>query len=89
MAYAYANQVFSFLLGSRLVVILVGRMRLPVSKAIEAYVKLVRVIPTEPAKDEEEKKHNTEAFKSVFLEVLKEADCDQDTLMLDPQGTKV
>ena len=89
MAYSYANQVFYLLLGSRLVVILVGRMRLPVSKAIEAYVKLVRVIPTEPAKDEEEKKHNTKAFRSVFLEVLKDAGFGQDTPMVDTEGMKV
>jgi hypothetical protein len=63
-------------------------MRLPVSKAIEAYVRLVQVIPTKPAKDEEEKKRNTEAFKSVFREVLKGAGLDQDTPMLNTEGTE-
>jgi hypothetical protein len=89
MAYAYANQVSSFVFGSRLVVILVGRMRLPVSKAIQAYERLVRVIPTKPAKDEDEKEHNTKAFRSVFLEVLKDAGFGQDDPMVDTEGMKV
>jgi hypothetical protein len=70
-------------------VILIGRLRLSLSNAVEAYMKLVSVIPTEPAKDEEEKRHNTEAFQSVFLEVLNDAGFNEDAPMQDKEGTKV
>jgi hypothetical protein len=73
----------------RLVVILIGRLRLSPSRAIEAYIRLARVIPTQVAKSEEEKKSNTETFKTVFIEVLKEAGFDQNTPMLDEDGAKM
>jgi len=69
-------------------VILIGRLRLSPSKAIEAYEKLVPVIPTQAAKSEEERKTNTEAFKAVFIKVLEEAGFDQNTPMLDKDGPK-
>ena len=72
----------------RLVVILIGRLRLSPSKAIEAYEKLVPVIPTQAAKSDEERKTNTEAFKAVFIGVLEEAGFDQNTPMLDKDGPK-
>jgi hypothetical protein len=59
------------------------------SKAIEAYQKLVSVIPTQAATSEEEMKANTEAFKAVFIEVLEEAGFDQNAPMLDKEGAKV
>ena len=59
------------------------------SDAIEAYQKLVSVIPTQTAKTEEERKLNTEAFKAVFLQVLKEAGFDQNAPMLDKDGAKM
>jgi hypothetical protein len=71
------------------VVILIGRLRLSPSKAIEAYMKLVAVIPKEPAKDDDERKINTEEFKAVFLEVLEDAGFDQNTPMLDQDGAKM
>jgi hypothetical protein len=70
-------------------VILIGRLRMSTSKAIEAYQRLVSVIPTQAAKSEEEMKSNTEAFKAVFIEVLEEAGFDQNTAMLDKDGAKV
>ena len=73
----------------RLVVILIGRLRLSPSKAIEAYMKLVVVMPNEPAKDEDERKKNSEEFKAAFIEVLEDAGFDQDTPMLDEDGTKM
>ncbi len=73
----------------RLVVILIGRLRLSPSKAIEAYMKLETVIPKEPAKDDEERKKNTEKFKAAFVEVLEDAGFDQNTPMLDEDGTKM
>ena len=73
----------------RLVVILIGRLRMSTSKAIEAYQKLVSVIPTQAAKSEEERKINTEAFKAVLIEVLEEAGFDQNAPMLDKEGAKV
>ncbi len=73
----------------RLVVILIGRLRLSPSKAIEAYMKLVAVIPNEPAKDDEERKANTEKFKAVFMEVLGDAEFDENTPMLVEDGPKM
>ena len=72
-----------------LVVILIGRLRLSPSKAIEAYMKLVRVLPTKPTKDDDERKKNNEEFKAVFTEVLKEAGFEPNTPMLDDNGVKV
>ena len=72
-----------------LVVILIGRLRLSPSKAIEAYMKLVRALPTEPAKDDDERKKNTEAFKVAFTEVLEEAGFEPNAPMLDDHGVKV
>jgi hypothetical protein len=73
----------------RLVVILIGRLRLSPSKAIEAYEKLVPVIPTQAAKSEDERKRNTDAFKAVFVEVLESVGFDQNTPMLDKDGAKM
>jgi hypothetical protein len=65
----------------RIVVILIGRLRLPLSKAIEAYMKLAAVMPNAPAKDNEERKGNTEAFRMTFIDILKEAGLGPDTPM--------
>jgi len=70
-------------------VILIGRLRLSASRAIEAYEKLVPVIPTRAAKSEEERNSNTEAFKAVFIEVLESVGFDQNTLMLEKDGPKM
>jgi hypothetical protein len=73
----------------RLIVILIGRLRLSPSKAIEVYMKLVVRMPNEPAKGKDEKKKNTEEFKAAFIEVLEDAGFDQHTPMLDEEGTKM
>jgi hypothetical protein len=73
----------------RLVVILIGRLRLSPSKAIEAYMKLAAVMPNAPAKDDEERKRNTEAFRNIFLDILHEAGFDADTPMIDDSMPKM
>jgi hypothetical protein len=73
----------------RIVVILIGRLRLSPSKAISAYEKLVPVIPIQAAKSDDERNLNTEAFKAVFVEVLETVGFDQNTPMLDKDGTKM
>ncbi len=77
-----------FKLAYRLVVILIGRLRLSPSKAIEAYMKLAAVIPNAPAKDDEERKRNTEAFKTTFVDILREVGLDHDTPMIDDSMPK-
>jgi hypothetical protein len=72
-----------------LVAILIGRLRMSPSMAIKAYMKLVRVLPTEPAKDDDERKRNTETFKAAFKEALKEAGFEPNAPMLDDNGVKV
>ena len=69
--------------------ILIGRLRLSPSKAIEAYEKLVLVIPTQAAKSEEERRINTEAFKVVFVKVLEDAGFDENTPMQEKDGAKM
>ena len=69
--------------------ILIGRLRLSPSKAIEAYEKLVLVIPIQAAKSEEERKINTEAFKAAFIKVLEDAGFDENTPMQEKDGAKM
>ena len=73
----------------RIVVILIGRLRLPLSKAIEAYMKLAAVMPNAPAKDNEERKGNNEAFRMTFIDILKEAGLGPDTPMIDDSMPKM
>ena len=58
------------------------------SKAIKVYMKLMPVMPIEAAKDEQERKDNTESFKAVFIDVLKDAGLEPNAPMLDHEGTK-
>jgi hypothetical protein len=74
---------------SRLVVILIGRMCLSPSQAIEAYMKLEAVVPIEPAKDDEERSQNSTVFRNAFIEVLTEAGFEADTLMIDESIPKM
>jgi hypothetical protein len=74
---------------SRLVVLLIGRLRFSLSQAIEAYTKLMVVIPTEPAKNDKEREDNSLAFKAAFLEVLEEAGVDPNVPMLDESAPKM
>jgi hypothetical protein len=64
-------------------------MRLSTSKAIEAYMKLVAVMPNEAAKDDKIRKMNTDEFEMAFTKVLEDAGFDQNTPMLDEDGTKM
>jgi hypothetical protein len=73
----------------RIVVILIGRLRLSPSQAIEAYEILVPMIPTQAAKSDEERKRNTDTFKAAFVEVLQIVGFDQNTPMLDKDGAKM
>ena len=72
-----------------LVVILIGRLRLSPSRAIESYLRLVPVIPTQAATSDEERQRNTEAFREVFIEVLEGCGFDQNTPMLEDNGPKM
>ena len=69
--------------------ILIGRLRLSPSKAIEAYTKLGVAIPNESAKNDDESKVNTEEFKRAFMEVLEDVGFDQNTPMLDEDSPKM
>jgi hypothetical protein len=73
----------------RLVIILIGRLRLTLSHAIEAYMKLEAVMPKKAAKNEEERKKNSMAFKAAFTEVLEEAGFEADTPMLNENMPKM
>jgi hypothetical protein len=70
-------------------VILIGRLRLSPSQAIEAYMKLEAIMPKKPAKDDEERSCNSTAFKTVFLEILNEAGFEADTPMVDDNVPKM
>jgi hypothetical protein len=69
-------------------VILLGRMGLTSSEAINAYRKLEPVLSVEPTKDDEERKRNSEAFEMAFREVLSDAGFDADTPMITTDMTK-
>jgi hypothetical protein len=73
----------------RLVVILIGRLRLSPSTAIEAYMKLEAVLPPKSARDNQERTQNSMAFEMAFMEVLKEAGFEVDTPMVDESMPKM
>lgn len=73
----------------RLVAILIGKLRLTASKSIDVYLKLSTVIPFKPAKDDAERKRNTEAFQKIFKEILEDNGLSADTPMLDNTGPKL
>ena len=64
-------------------------MRLSPSQAIEAYMKLEAVMPTEPGKDDAKRSRNSTAFRTAFVEVLKEAGFEADTPMVDENMPKM
>jgi hypothetical protein len=70
-------------------VILIGRLRLSPSQAIEAYMKLEAAMPKKPAKEDQERKKNSTAFKAAFVEVLTEAGFEADTPMVDENMPKM
>jgi hypothetical protein len=59
------------------------------SKAIEAYMKLAAVMPNEAAKDDKNRRTNTEEFKVTFVKVLEDAGFEQNTPMRDEDGAKM
>jgi hypothetical protein len=59
------------------------------SQAIEAYMKLEKVMPKKPAKDDQERSQNSTEFKTAFIEVLKEAGFEADTPMVDENMPKM
>jgi hypothetical protein len=73
---------------SSLIAIFVGRMKMTISEAIEAYTKLLPALSVPPTKDEEERRANTEMFRSAFLEILEETGFDEKTLFLDENAPK-
>jgi len=52
-------------------------------------MKLEAVMPTEPAKDDQERRRNSTAFRTAFLEVLKEAGFEPDAPMVDENMPKM
>jgi hypothetical protein len=64
-----------------------GRMELTPTQAIEAYLKLEPALSVVPAKDDEERKRNSDAFEAAFTQVLKDANFAADAPMLDPDYT--
>lgn len=66
---------------------LLGRLRLPLSKAIEAYMKLSPGLSITPAKDDDDREFITEEFERLFLEILLDAGFGPDEPMLDNAGT--
>jgi hypothetical protein len=53
--------------------LLLGRMGLTPSQATDAYMKLEPALSVGPAKDDDERKRNSEAFDAAFLDVLSDA----------------
>ena len=68
--------------------ILIGRLGLNSSEAIEAYQKLEPALSVGPAKDDEARKRNSEAFEAAFREVLSDAGFEADTPMITTDTTK-
>ena len=68
--------------------ILLGRLGLKSSEAIEAYQKLEPALSVEPAKHDEERKRNSEAFETAFREVLSDAGFEADAPMITADITK-
>ena len=52
-------------------------------------MKLQTVMPTKPAKDGQERSRNSTAFRTAFIEVLKEAGFEADTPMVDKNMPKM
>jgi hypothetical protein len=68
--------------------ILLGRLGLKSSEAIEAYRKLEPAMSVGAAKDDQERKRNSEAFEAAFREVLSDAGLEADTPMITTDATK-
>lgn len=58
------------------------------SQALEAYMKLLPYLAVGPAKDDEERKRNTEAFEAAFTKILIDTGLSADTPLLDETAPK-
>jgi hypothetical protein len=72
----------------RLDAILLGRMGLTPSQAINAYLKLEPSLSVGMAKDDQERKKNSDAFEAAFCEVLADAGIEADAPMVTTDTTK-
>jgi hypothetical protein len=63
-------------------------MKMTTSEAIEAYSKLLPALSVPPAKEEEGRSQNTEAFKAAFVDILKSVGYDAETPFMDENGPK-
>jgi hypothetical protein len=63
-------------------------MGLTPSQAINAYLKLEPSLSVGTAKDDQERKRNSEAFETAFREVLVDSGLEADALMVTPDTTK-
>jgi hypothetical protein len=63
-------------------------MGLTPSQAIDAYLKLEPSLSVGPAKDDQERKGNSDAFEVAFCEVLADAGFEADALMVTTDTTK-
>ena len=52
-------------------------------------MKLMPALSLEPASDDAQRKRNSEMFRTLFQEVLKDAGFEPDEPMLDEDGAKV
>jgi hypothetical protein len=58
------------------------------SQAIDAYLKLEPSLSVGPAKDDQERKSNSNAFEVAFYEVLSNAGIEADALMVTTDTIK-
>ena len=70
-----------------MVAIFIGRLRLTPSKSIQAYMKLMPAL--QPASDDVQRKRNSEMFRTLFQEVLKDSGFEPDEPMLEEDVVKV
>jgi len=63
-------------------------MDLTPSQAIDAYLKLEPALSVGPAKDDDERKRNSEAFDAAFREVLSDAGLEANAPMITTDTTK-
>jgi hypothetical protein len=73
---------------NRIVAILLGRLGMKPSEALDAYRTLHDSIATQPAAKEEEKVKNTEMFIGAFKQVLESANVPVDTVMKSGKGSE-
>jgi hypothetical protein len=68
--------------------LLLGRMGLTPSQAIDAHLKLKPALSVGPAKDDDERKRNSEAFDVAFRGVLSDAGLEPNAPMVVTDTTK-